>query len=765
MTRGNQRRRDTRSRRIASAGAGPIIDCPPSTINTRTKMIFMWSCALLSLSTLIDASSSSGSSAGAGNAAFFAVSEITLQSTTATEPISNESGAGVDNAVQSSPVGENSDSSSVDAAVNSGASSETGVQNNDQVNSNTDEQLSETAGSGSSGSDTDGEDDDNLNNEISDNGGGFSSQNGGESTPSPITTTESASSSSSQPLRTLKRLQAMLDDTDYATHTVASSSAPSIINAKADGESVVETIQASATSPNKGQQSSNNPPKNDGTPEKLWTSKDRAKYRRTRRTEKQRQQAQQRVYEEHHARKMRDVQRLRIIREERERKELEELRRKQAEVLERQKYEQQKRQQMQNQFLHYDESTDVTDDDTDTDGGKGFELPNLPVYLSDAEQTDDLSEEADDKTPKMQQQSRPIRPNHIPQNLPQGYQMPPPNNMEQGNPPQQYQQYNYQDMQQQQHPQRPNNGPYQNYRQQYPPYQQQQQQPQQQTMEQQYQYGSNHQHTVEENQRRQYEQQYAAWAQAAANGYYYPPPPHSAHGAQQQQAQQQQEPPRQFAPQYPYTTQQQQSHGSYPQQQPPYHGQNDRAYSSIPPQQRQASFQPRTQQGSQTAPPYQDRKEQPDFSRGKDKGTDKWEALQRQHQQQDEQRSIENEDASTDSTTPATSEDVSVKSTQEQVATPNNTTAIMSASSIDSSQMGVKSAFVATTSPLISPIPTSRLAAPINAEGPYCELEDESVSLLQSMWHSTYMLLFLNLILFNHALGCAHCRSKVKNKF
>lgn len=58
-------------------------------------------------------------------------------------------------------------------------------------------------------------------------------------------------------------------------------------------------------------------------------------------------------------------------------------------------------------------------------------------------------------------------------------------------------------------------------------------------------------------------------------------------------------------------------------------------------------------------------------------------------------------------------------------ATPNNN---VTSSSI-TNQMAVKSAFVAPTSPLISPM-SSRVVAPINAEGPYCELVDESAVLI-----------------------------------
>ncbi|KAL3756468.1 hypothetical protein ACHAWU_009862 [Discostella pseudostelligera] len=343
---------------------------------------------------------------------------------------------------------------------------------------------------------------------------------------------------SSQPLRTLKRLQAMLDDTDYATTTA----------------------------------------------DKLWTSKDRAKYRRTRRTE-QHQQRQHREQDEFEgqnsdARKFRHLERQRIIREEQERRkelvEQQQRRRQQQEQLQlqqrqRQQQQIQAQQQSQQQLKpQFDETaaSDFTDDDTDdTDGyygggyggSGGFELPNLPVYLSDGE-TDDFSEEMEGSDPS-------------PPPLSSKFANPPGINAQQHNQQQQQQQHGFhQGMQPKMHPPPPgrmgqnsrgmsqpyyihpeqqqaqnqvgqqsptqyesSNGPYQNYRQQYPPYLQQQQNQALPQSSQQYQYGQNprqQQVTMQDS----HQQQYAAWAQAAsaaaaaaANGFYYPlppPPPH-----------------------------------------------------------------------------------------------------------------------------------------------------------------------------------------------------------------------------------------------
>eukprot|EP00571_Detonula_confervacea_P012469 CAMPEP_0172306318 /NCGR_PEP_ID=MMETSP1058-20130122/7411_1 /TAXON_ID=83371 /ORGANISM="Detonula confervacea, Strain CCMP 353" /LENGTH=1113 /DNA_ID=CAMNT_0013018159 /DNA_START=164 /DNA_END=3502 /DNA_ORIENTATION=- len=721
-----------------------------STRQKATKLIFIWACAALSISTnffyIAEASSNSGSSSG--NAPFLVMSEITVQSS------DDGNHADANNNIQSSAVGSNQkDSGSAD---DTSANNEDGVASSDMsVNqdvstgetSSTDEQIM-SGGGGSSGSDTDGEDDDELDNDKSMKDNGSHRNVDGEfrpEIPSALTTPTSESATASQPLRTLKRLQAMLDDTDYATHTVASATA--IASTTRNVVDVENASQSSSHNKDPSQiitqtPSSSSTPNTSTplSPEKLWTSKDRAKYRRTRRTEKQRQQQHQQALEEQHARKIRDIQRQRIIREERENKELEELRRKQAEVMEQQRFEEQKRQRLQQQFLHLDEATDCTDDDTDTDG-KGFELPNLPVYLSDAE-TDDFSEEAD--KPQKVQQPRPVLPsNYSPPKPQQGYQkMPPRQNVAQ-NVAQPYQ-YNYPEAQQNQQPHQPppqTNAPYQNY-QQYPPYSQQQQQQQQQQTMPQYQYGHNQQQ-MQDNQRK-YEQLYAAWAQAAANGYYYPPPPHPSAGTpfqpqqaqthQQSQQQAQQPPGSSYTHQYPYVTQQNQGASYATHSQHAYHTQQQGGpsqssttpHSTIPPQ--QASFPPRphassTYQGSGA------------FLNRKNEVGDEQSVQQQQQQQQ-----LGSQNNNGGAATPNNANDLTPAATKSALIDPtpvpetDTTTSSESKNSTTTSsssvgQMGVKSAFVSSpTSSLISRVPFSskEVVAPINAEGPYCELVDES---------------------------------------
>ncbi|KAL7429931.1 hypothetical protein ACHAXH_002289 [Discostella pseudostelligera] len=367
---------------------------------------------------------------------------------------------------------------------------------------------------------------------------------------------------SSQPLRTLKRLQAMLDDTDYATTTA----------------------------------------------DKLWTSKDRAKYRhrakyrRTRRTEQHQQRQHQRQHREEDeyegqnsdARKLRHLERQRIIREEQERrKELveQQQRRRQQQQQQEQLQLQQQRQQIQTQQQsqhqlksQFDETaaSDFTDDDTDdTDGyygggyggSGGFELPNLPVYLSDGE-TDDFSEEMEGSDPvppppppkfanppginaqQHNQQQQQQQQHGFQQGIQPKMHPPPPGRMGQNSRGMSQPYYIHPEQQQAQNQvgqQSPtqyesSNGPYQNYRQQYPPYLQQQQNQALPQSSQQYQYGHNprqQQVTMQDS----HQQQYAAWAQAAsaaaaaaANGYYYPlppPPPHPSAQTPFQLAQQQ----------------------------------------------------------------------------------------------------------------------------------------------------------------------------------------------------------------------------------
>jgi hypothetical protein len=114
------------------------------------------------------------------------------------------------------------------------------------------------------------------------------------------TTPSDTTMTSSQSLRTLKRLQGMLDNTDYATHSVASSllsssslsstmtptssttKAGAVTKKNNDDEDEEEKSDlaeslAGATSAAAANNNLTLPPR----PKKLWTSKDRAKYFRT----------------------------------------------------------------------------------------------------------------------------------------------------------------------------------------------------------------------------------------------------------------------------------------------------------------------------------------------------------------------------------------------------------------------------------------------------------------------------------------------------
>ena len=740
-----------------------------------TKFL-IWACVATFLQVnymhVAEASSSNNGSSSSGNAPFMVMSEITVQSD--------------DGNVQSSDVlGENqNDGGGTTANGNDASSVNNGESNSSSIDIHKNESggnINQETGTGvggssGSGSDTDGEDEDKLlgNHQEGDNiSAGFVHNASGEPLLQPPTNSVTASvdssteaNAASQPLRTLKRLQAMLDDSDYATHTVAPDSATVIAsdvtnevienvshnsNSHTDPPPIQQAaVSSSSTNPPPPNHNINNNPMSGG-PEKLWTSKDRAKYRRTRRTEKQRQQ--QREYEEQHARKIRDIQRQRIIREERERKELEELRLKRAEVMKRQqRYEDQQKQQQLNQFMHYNDgdNTDFTDDDTDTDGGKGFDLPNLPVYLSDGEATDDFSEETEESAPKMMHRRSPIRPSS---NYP-----PPSNNSRQRGPyqrpplPQNMAQHHYQNAQQ--IPPQTNIGTYQNYQQQQQQYPSHSQPQQPMSHQQQYQYNgqsnnnANPQQSMQENHQRQYDQQYAAWAQAASNGYYYPPPPQlpptaaSFQQAQvlqqsQQQAQQQQHPS--YPQQYPYQNQ----HGGHP-----YHTQqqvgeqsssNPNPYASILPQ----PFVPRRTDNNMSQGSEQQR-----FYNRENEGIEEWQSGQQQSQDQFGSQSTSSGSEATLNfpAQPIANQDNEVTATSE-TSTPTTTS-----TSTNNGQMGVQSAFVVppqrqSASPLISlPSSSSReaIVAPINAEGPYCELVDETVSFL----FTVFMTLSLSRIFF-----------------
>ena len=164
---------------------------------------------------------------------------------------------------------------------------------------------------------------------------------------------EDSKGGSSQPLKTLRKLQAMLEETDYATvkpqHVTQSSKrqhTPDVsINMQPnsnESEGLTDTEKRTDPFSNKNESENNNLQSIDESPEKLWTSKDRSKYRRQQRR----------------------------LQQERE------------ELIQQQ---QQQQQQRQSQQYSEDDESIATED---TDDGLGYTLPNLPVYLSDAEATD-----------------------------------------------------------------------------------------------------------------------------------------------------------------------------------------------------------------------------------------------------------------------------------------------------------------------------------------------------------------------------------------
>ena len=221
------------------------------------------------------------------------------------------------------------------------------------------------------------------------------------------TTDADGGSPSSQPLRTLKKLQAMLEETDYATATSASASASasasSSNNANSNANAAApnsgntmeyqyperqtplvaqpieqeerrypypqrdaqQTINSSYPQPQQQQQQQQNTlqsrqrveriasPRYDSDDDQseeigqLWTSKDRSKYKKQRKLQREREMQNQR-----------------------------------------QRYLEQ-----QEQHIQSDDDSHGTDMTDDTDDGLGYTLPNLPVYFSDAESTDESDHE------------------------------------------------------------------------------------------------------------------------------------------------------------------------------------------------------------------------------------------------------------------------------------------------------------------------------------------------------------------------------------
>ena len=569
------------------------------------------------------------------------------------------------------------------------------------------------------GSDTDGEDDD----EKSD---------ASPSAP-PV-----PSSVSNQPLRTLKRLQAMLDDSDYATSSAAIGG-----NHPLDSDLRIDATPPPQQQPHQSQQ-----PQQEL--DKLWTHADRHKYRRTRRAARR--------LEEHQA-YTRSLTRQQIVRAELERKELQDLRRKQMEVLEYQRAEAERREARQRQY-----SQEYSDDETDTDG-MGFELPNLPVYLSDDGETEEFEEEerrTGDKgfrvgQPQQQPRGRGLgassyshAANRAAQGPPQprefqsgqkrpsypfaqtgnshydyhgAHERPPPpvGQVPVQRPPPPFDFRQAQQLQQQQiGDYHSTNYPKQEVNRQY------QYNPNEQTMNEHQQYNPNQQDMAQ--QHRQYELQYTAWAQAAANGYYYPPPtPPVSYSQQQEQTLSRQSQTQQYTPLYrpPHPNSSQEGYV----QPPPYGA----SYPSFLPQQRailKEAGQNLQHPGTQG------------FFTRDNQMTQEW--LQRQQ---------------------PSSLNVPNDKTANQFMPENSDTV---RNGVDLQNLHNNAMIDATVRSDVPPLITSdpmKIMDPINAEGPYCELKDESVSTYRLL---TYFRVFNSLVInilcnvcSNQAVVIAGAESKI----
>ena len=209
--------------------------------------------------------------------------------------------------------------------------------------------------------------------------------------------TPSEMGSSSQPLKTLKKLQQMLDETDYMTAAPGlrgdemKKDIPAVLSDEEgvwfDQEALVSEYEQSgpiASSPDTGVGMEN---VSEG--EKLWTSKDRMKYKK---------------------------QQQRIRRAKQEQRRLE--------------------QQLRSPPLHPNSSDDDASDG-DTDDGLGYTLPNLPVYFSDAEGTTDLTDTGMEQSSSQQlvQQQPFFQPPPPPFEQRGPYQYPPPGYNPYGGPP------------------------------------------------------------------------------------------------------------------------------------------------------------------------------------------------------------------------------------------------------------------------------------------------------------------------------------------
>lgn len=169
--------------------------------------------------------------------------------------------------------------------------------------------------------------------------------------------------SSSKPLRTLKKLQAMLEDTDYATATTSSSSNQQVSAMKHHIPPSRDVISQEAFHRNVQEpvREKEEEEQEDEDVNRLWTSKDRSKYKyQQRKLQRERQ---------------------RYLEQQNQQQSL-----------------QSQQQQLQQHVTSDDDSTtaEITDGTEDTDDGLGYTLPNLPIYMSDGESTETDDIEVDD---------------------------------------------------------------------------------------------------------------------------------------------------------------------------------------------------------------------------------------------------------------------------------------------------------------------------------------------------------------------------------
>jgi hypothetical protein len=250
------------------------------------------------------------------------------------------------------------------------------------------------------------EDEDNVDDavEYDENDHGLDSEGEGEeSMMQRYTDGESTDGSASQPLRTLKKLQAMLEETDYATATSAN---------KNSSASTTTTISPSPNPPASNYNRSVNTASNAGQtmehPERQAPLVAQPLEPEGQNYPNSQQHAQQSIHQsypqQHNAQQK--VERIASPRQDSDDDQSEEngqlwtskdrSKYKKQRKLQRDRESQKQRQQyldQQEHHIHSDDDSHGTDMTDDTDDGLGYTLPNLPVYFSDAESTDDAEDE------------------------------------------------------------------------------------------------------------------------------------------------------------------------------------------------------------------------------------------------------------------------------------------------------------------------------------------------------------------------------------